>query len=96
MADVDIARNEIADPEVAHRVVTELHQVAANASHLAHGILGCSVLDEGMHFEIEIEVPGGTERVSVPAPARPGSVRRAVAKVLRSYGLTDRTEPSTP
>ena len=52
-------------------------------------IAGCSILDEGLHFEIEIEVPGWTERVAVPTPARPGAVRRAVEKVLRDYGLTE-------
>ena len=45
-------------------------------------------LDEGLHFEIEVEVPGWTERVAVPSPARPGEVRGAVEKLLRELGLT--------
>jgi len=45
-------------------------------------------LDEGMHLEIEVEVPGWTERVAVPSPARPGEVRGAVEKLLRDLGLT--------
>ena len=90
MAEVEIARNEIADPEIADRFVSELSEVAASASALARGVLGCTILDEGLHFEIEVEVPGWTERVAIPAPARPGDVRRAVDRVLRSYGLVRR------
>ncbi len=89
MAEVEIGRNEIADPEVAQRVARELREVAASAPALGRDILGCSILDEGLHFEIQIEVPGWMERVAVPAPARPGAVRRAVEKVLRDYGLTE-------
>jgi hypothetical protein len=92
MAEVEIARNEIADPETAHRFVTELTAVADSAHSLAQGILRSSILDEGLHFEIEIEVPGYTERVAIPAPARPGAVRSAVLKVLRGYGLADDPE----
>jgi hypothetical protein len=50
--------------------------------------LASSILDEGMLFEIEVEVPGWTERVAVPSPARPGDVRGAVEKLLRELGLT--------
>ena len=88
MAEIEIARNEIADPQVAHRVVGELAAVAASASRLAREI-HCSILDEGLHVEIEVEVPGWTERVAVPAPIRPGAVRSAVEKVLRDLGLAD-------
>ncbi len=56
MAQVDIACNEIADPQV-------------------------------VHLEIEVEVPGWTERVAVPAPARPGAVKAAVLKIFRDLGL---------
>jgi hypothetical protein len=90
MAEVEVGRNEIADPEVASRFVSELSEVAASASSLARDVLGCSILDEGLHFEIEVEVPGWTERVAIPAPAKPGDVRRAVARVLRDYGLLRR------
>jgi hypothetical protein len=87
MAEVEVGRNEIADPEVANRFVSELNEVASSASSLARGVLGCAILDEGLHFEIEVEVPGWTERVAIPAPARPGDVRRAVTRVLRDFGL---------
>ncbi len=50
--------------------------------------VACTILDEGQHFEIEVEVPGWTERVAVPSPARPGEVRGAVEKLLRELGLT--------
>lgn len=65
MADVEFARNEIADPQ-------------------------------RLHFEIEIEVPGWTERVAVPSPARPGAVRGAVENVLRDLGLTTVPRPTGP
>ena len=87
MAEVDIARNEISDPQVSRQVVDELREVAASATELARGVLGCSILDEGLHFEIEVEAPGWTERVAVPTPARPGAVKHAVNKVLRELGL---------
>jgi hypothetical protein len=87
MADVEIVRNEIADPQVAQQFVAEI-ELAARASALATEVLACSILDEGLHFEIEVEVPGWTERVAIPSPARPGAVRGAVAKVLRDLGLT--------
>ena len=42
---------------------------------------------QGVHLQIEVEVPGWTERIAVPAPARPGAVQAAVAKIFRSLGL---------
>jgi len=42
---------------------------------------------QGVRLEIEVEVPGWTERIAVPGPARPGAVQAAVAKVFRSLGL---------
>jgi hypothetical protein len=89
MTEVEIARNEIADPQLARQVADEVVEVAATARGLAREILGLAILDEGQHLEIEVEVPGWTERISVPSPARPGAVRRAVAKVFRDLGLTD-------
>ena len=86
MADVNIVRNEIADSQVARQFVAEI-EVAARASTLAKDVLACSILDEGLHFEIEVEVPGWTERVAVASPARPGAVRSVVAKMLRDLGL---------
>jgi hypothetical protein len=88
MADVEFVRNEIADPQVSQQFVAEITEVAANASALARDVLACSILDEGLYFEIEVEAPGWTERVAIPSPALPGAVRGAVAKVLRELGLT--------
>jgi hypothetical protein len=88
MADVEIVRNEIADPQVSHRVVSEIIDAAAATTTRARDVVACTILDEGRHFEIEVEVPGWTERFSIPSPARPGAVRGAVAKVLRDLGLT--------
>jgi hypothetical protein len=87
MAEVGIARNEIADPQMSRQVVDELSEAAASATDLAQGVLGCAILDEGLHFEIEVEAPGWTERIAVPSPARPGAVKSAVQKVLRDLGL---------
>ena len=89
MAEVEIARNEIADPQLARQVADEVIEVAAAARGLARETLGLVILDEGLHLEIEVEVPGWTERIAIPSPARPGAVRRAVAQVLRDLGLTD-------
>jgi len=94
MAEVEFARNEIADPIVAHQVVAEITEVAATASPC--DVLSCSILDEGLYLEIEVELPGWTERVTVPSPARPGAVRSAVAKVLRDLGLTAVRRPTRP
>ena len=85
MANVQIVRNKIADPQVPQQVVAE---VAARASAQAHEALACSILDEGLHFRIEVEAPGWTERMAVASPARPGAVRGAVEKLLRDLGLT--------
>ena len=87
MTDVEFVRNEIADPQVAHQVVSEILDAAGTASTDAGEPVACTILDEGRHLEIEVEVPGWTERVFVPSPARPGAVRGAVAKVLRDLGL---------
>ena len=88
MAEVEIARNEIADPQLSRQVVDEVVEVAAAARGLARETLGLAILDEGLHLEIEVEVPGWTERIAIPSPARPGAVKRAVAKVFLDLGLT--------
>ena len=44
--------------------------------------------DEGLHLEIEVEVPGFVETVILPSPAAPGTVGRAVHRVLQDLGLT--------
>ena len=46
-----------------------------------------TILDEGLSLEIEVEVPGWTERIAIPTPGRPGAVKVAVEKVLRDLGL---------
>ena len=64
-------------------------EIAEAAAHADTGDapLGCTILDEGLHAEIEIQVPGWTERVTISYPPRPGEVRRATERILRSIGL---------
>jgi hypothetical protein len=88
MADVEFARNEIADPQLARQVVAEITDVAAGATSFDHDVLSCSILDEGLHLDISVEGPGWTETVAVRSPALPGAVRGAVEKLLRDLGLT--------
>lgn len=88
MADVEFSRNEIADPQLAQQVAAEITDVEAQATAFAHEDLACSILDEGLHLEVAVEVPGWTETVAVASPARPGAVRGAVEKLLRDLGLT--------
>jgi len=59
-------------------------------------VLACAILDEGLPFKIEVEVPGWGEGVAVPSPAMPGAVRRAVEKVLRDLGLSAVSRPTRP
>jgi hypothetical protein len=49
-------------------------------------------LDEGLHAEIEIDLPGWTERLLIPYPAAAGDVRRAVRRLLQDPGLVDEVE----
>jgi hypothetical protein len=44
--------------------------------------------DGGLNLQIEVEVPGFVEKVTIPSPAAPGSVGRAVFRVLQDLGLT--------
>ena len=44
--------------------------------------------ERGLRLEIEVEGPGFVETVKVEHPAEPGSVARAVQRVLRDLGLT--------
>ena len=87
MAEVEIGRNEVEDPVLARQLEDEIAEAAADAS-TPEGGLACSILDEGLHLEIEVEVPGFVETVTVPNPAQPGTVGRAVHRVLRDLGLT--------
>lgn len=88
MANVGVARNEIADPQIAQRVVTEVTDAAARAAVDAHEVVACTIPDEGRRLEIAVEVPGWRETVAIPSPARPGAVRGAVEKLLRDLGFT--------
>ena len=91
MAEFEIARNEISDPTIARQFELEIREAASGASAAADDqVIAYTILDEGLHFEIEVEVPGWMERVAVPCPPRPGQIRRAVEGVLRDFGLTSR------
>jgi hypothetical protein len=87
MAEVEIERNEVEDPVLARQIEDEIAEAAAPAAD-PEGGLACSILDEGLHLEIEVEVPGFVETVTVANPAEPGTVGRAVHRVLRDLGLT--------
>lgn len=86
MTHVEFGRNELSDPALARQFEDEIAE-AADVADAPDGLLACTILDEGLHAEIEMEVPGWTERVPVPYPARPGDVRRAVENVLRQVGF---------
>lgn len=87
MAHVEIARNELEDPALARQFEDEIAEAAAGAESPDDAPLGCAILDEGLHAEIELQVPGWTERVPVAYPTEPGDVRRALERVLRDVGL---------
>jgi hypothetical protein len=85
MAHIEIRRNEIADAALAERFERELAEATADVAEP----LACVILDEGLHAEIEVELPGWTEIIRIPYPARAGDVRRAVGRLLRDVGLVD-------
>ena len=85
MAQVEVRRNEVPDPALARRFERELAEAAAGAAEP----LVCTILDEGLHAEIEVELPGWTETVRIPYPSCEGDVRRAVSRLLRDVGLAD-------
>ena len=91
MARVEILRNEIPDAVMARRFERE---IAAAAALIRPSVtpLACVILDEGLHAEIEIELPGWTERVLVPYPSRVGDVRRAVRRSLQELGLVEEAD----
>jgi hypothetical protein len=95
MARVEIPRNEIADPALARRFEREI-AAAISLAGSSDDTLSCAILDEGLHAEIEIELPGWTERVFVPYPTHVGDVRRAVRRLLRDLGLVEETERFHP
>ncbi len=88
MVEVKIIRNEVPDAAVAQRFQQEIAEVACLAGP-CHEPLACAILDEGLHAEIEFELPGWTERVRLAYPVGPGEVRRAVKRLLREFGLLD-------
>jgi len=91
MARVEILRNEIADAALARRFEREI-EAAVSLAGSSDATLACAILDEGLHAEIEIELPGWTERVLVPYPSHVGDVRDAVSRLLRDLGLVEETE----
>jgi hypothetical protein len=91
MARVEIVRNEIADGALARRFEREL-VAAVSLTGSSDATLSCAILDEGLHAEIEIDMPGWTDRVVVPYPSRVGDVRRAVCRLLRDLGLVEETD----
>jgi hypothetical protein len=90
MARVEILRNEVPDAALARRFEREI-VAAVELADASEAGLACVILDEGLHAEIEIAMPGWTERVIVPYPARVGDVRRAVRRLLRDLGLVAET-----
>ena len=88
MAQVEILRNEVPDAVLARRFEREIAAAIALAGPSEEPLL-CTILDEGLHAEIEIELPGWTERILVPYPAKAGDVRRAVGRLLRELGIVD-------
>jgi hypothetical protein len=88
VAQVEILRNEVPDAALARRFEREIAAALAHAGPFEDPLL-CTILDEGLHAEIEIELPGWTERILVPYPAGAGDVRRAVGSLLRDLGFVD-------
>ena len=73
---------------MADQFINDLSAVASRASALAHDICPPPPFSrDAGSLPIEIEVCGFDERVTVAAPADPGSVRGAVEKTLRRLGL---------
>jgi hypothetical protein len=86
MARVEFLRNEVPDAVLARRFEREIVSAIERVDS-SEATFGCVILDEGLHAEVEIALPGGTERVLVPYPARVGDVRRALRQLLRDIGL---------
>ena len=94
MAEVQIRRNEVPDATIARLVERELAEAAADGD--SDEPLRCVILDEGLHAEIEIEMPGWTETLRLDYPVRPGDARRAFRRWLRESGLADGPAPRMP
>jgi hypothetical protein len=86
MAQVEFLRNEIPDAALARRFEREIVSAMERVDS-PDATFACVILDEGLHAEIEVELPGWTERVLVPYPARVGDVRRTLRQLLRDTGL---------
>jgi hypothetical protein len=91
MARVAIRRNEVPDAAMASRFEREIADALRHAGP-SDTPFACAILDEGLHAEIEIELPGWTERLVIPYPAGAGEVRRAVRRLLQDLGLDDEIE----
>jgi hypothetical protein len=87
MAEVHIERNEVPDPGLARQFEDEVAAAALYLADAAATVVECTILDEGLHAEIELELPGWTERVPIAYPPAPGAIRDAVAHALRDLGL---------
>src|SRR5437773_2344722 len=92
MARVAILRNEVPDAAMGGRFEREIADALAHASPSSDTTFTCAILDEGLHAEIEIELPGWTERLVIPYPAAAGDVRRALRRLLQEVGLVDEVE----
>jgi hypothetical protein len=88
MVQVEILRNEVPEAALAQRFEREILEAAAGAGG-SDERLACAILDEGLHAEIEVELPGWIERVQIPYPTRPGEVRRAMTRLFRDLGLVE-------
>jgi hypothetical protein len=88
MAEAEVVQLDSADASTAQQFVADMSAVASRASALAHDVCPPPPFSrDASTLPIEIEVRGFDERVTVAAPAGPGSVRGAVEKTLRRLGL---------
>jgi hypothetical protein len=87
MADTGISLDEVDEADLARRLEDEIRAAARTAFEPDEGLLGCSIIADGDHLEVPVELLGWSERAPVPLPARPGEVRPAVERVLKQIGL---------
>ena len=90
MAQIAIAVNEVRDPALATRLENEVYEAAAPAMEPDEGVVGVSILDEGRHVDLELELLGWVERFAIPSTPQPGAVRAAVERFLCHVGLSTR------
>jgi hypothetical protein len=87
MAQFEIALNEVRDRALAVRLEHEIGDAATGASEPDEGMLGFTILDEGHHVDIQMELLGQVERRAVSCHPGPGEVRRVVERFLSDVGL---------